>query len=529
MQPHCTLPLALATFLSLSVSVLAAPIPEAISAYETAITEASNTWHTAVSEILSLGLSSAEDDLAAAKVAGNTSRQARAIATRNAFQKALDSLPSGSLEWPTSIRRDIRPILEKAQSEIAPLTSSREAAYSQARTSLREAYPEASDEAAIAALLHNAHATAQPTPSPNTASPSSPDTASPTPDVAAPYASNGEAASWAPLLGVAIEVADVDIVTLPILNVRSRQTLSLEGALGPVSAAITPLKNILSSPNTTVLAFRASNVPGFPNPDITEWPSAANNWTLQLRCRPGSDPSKPNALTLEVDARTPSLTTLRGGEAAVSSSTLVPVSLDTRPSGAAILINGRPLLSPDGSPLRTPAEIQLPPEGAALELRLSGYLPKSSPCVKPPANRKPVTIPLAPDPDFLDKTLTIRAASASAMSGITLKQGRKYRIQITGSWSCDPSKTLTSCEGYPLDQFPALYTDPASSPRLTTDAPYGALLFAIGKSPTWRKLPPSATLTADSTGPLRLDINEGGGPRNRTNNTGSLTLHIRSL
>ena len=526
-----------------------ADIQEAVSAHDAAVKKATETWRDAVQEILDDEIDKAEKDLADAKVAGNTSRQARAIAARQVYQKVADTLESGTPEFPSTIRREIRPAVETVKAQIDTLTAERDAALKSAESALHDAVRadldaagKPSDEAAIAAAIKETAASAgvrgaasppavvegaAPPPSQGFGGGQPPAVVEP-PSV---YASNGESTSWAPLLGVAITVHDVDIVRIPVVNIRQRKTLTFQGGYGDIPAAITPRQNVLEPPPANApLAFRATNLPGFPAPEIVEWPSEANKWTLQLRCRPGDDPdNKPNAFTLEVDAKARTLVALNGDEVSATKTDDVAVQLDTRPSGAVILVDGRPLRTPDGKPLRTPCEVLLPATGASLELRLSGYLPKILPKAVPPKNGQPVTIPLARDPDHIDKTVEIKASSASALTGIQLKQGRKYRIRIEGQWSCDPAKTLVDAAGYPLGDHPAFYTDPVNYPRLTTDANYGALLYTIGKNPAWKPLPAAAILTAESSGPLRLDINEGGGPKNRTNNSGSLKLHILSL
>lgn len=464
--------------------------------------------------ILEAGLSEAEADLSAAKVAGNTTRQARAIAARQAYQHALDSLDAkGVPEFPSNIRRELRPTIEAVQARIQDIIDN---------APPEEEPPPADD---------------QPSES-GTPSDTPPKDAGTTVDAGTPrveeapavFATSGAATSWAPLLGVAVTIQDVDVVSIPVVGVRQRKTLTFPGGYGDIPAAITPIENVLGQPAAnTVIAFRALTLPGFPSPEIMEWPSDSNRWTLRLRCRPGDNPAKPVAMRLEIDARARGLTALQGGAASGGTAGSVAVTFDTRPTGAVVLINGQPLRGPDGKAMRTPCEVLLPPEGVALEFRRAGYLDKSFPNVRPPKESRPITIPLIRDPDFIDKTIELKAASASALPGIQFKQGRKYRITIEGSWSCNAEKTLVDAGGYPLDKHPSLYLDPSATPRLTTSANFGALLYTIGKDPEWRPLPSSAIVTATATGPLRFEINEGGGPKNRTDNTGSLTIRITAL
>ena len=521
----------------------AATVKEALAARDATVQSANDAWRTAVKEILDTEIAAAETELASAKVAGNTSRQARAIATRQVYQKTLDAMEeSGNATFPATIRREIRPAVEAVQSRIEALTATRDAALTAAETALRSAVraeleaagSPASDDAIDAAIAEAAAPEPADTPAQEGAGdspvPSQDGAAQPPLEPSAPYASNGEATAWAPLLEAAVNVADIDIVSLPVLGVRESRTLQLTGGQGPVPATVAPLQNVLySPPANAAISFRVLNVPGFPAPEVLEWPSESNRWNIRLRCRPVSDPDHPVSMKLEVDARVRSLSPLDGGTVAVSDSDHAAVSLDTRPSGAAVVLDGRVLLAPDGKPLRTPCEILLPKDGAPLEFRLVGHIPRQIPRAVPPADGKPVVVPLARDPNHVDKTLEVKAASAGAMTGVQFRQGRRYRVTVTGTWSCDPAKTLVGCGGYPLDKHADLYTDPAKHPRLVSSANFGALLYAVGNKGAWKPLPATAIITADSNGPLRFEINEGGAPRSRADNTGALSVHIIAL
>ena len=526
-----------------SGTLAAAPsdaVSAAVEAHDRAVSEARESWRTEATGLLKEERGRAEEELASAKVAGNMTRQARALAMRQICDGALQGIEeSGAPAFPDTIRREIRPAVEALQDRLSALTQRRDAAVEEAGLTLRAAVraaleaqglPATADDIAKAVAAANAP---PPPPSPADVAPadSGATPGPPAPDAAAPkpIGESAPATSWAPLVGIAVQVGDIEIVRIPVAGVRSRRTLTLPGGNGSISAAITPTDNVLAASSSGMPpAFRALPVTGFPPPEILEWPSSDNNWTLLLRCRPDEGPDTPVAVKLEIAANAPGLRSLSGGDVASAKADRIPLRVDSRPSGAVILLDGATLPGPDGSPLRTPADVPMPPDGASLELRLNGFLPRSFEKVVPKPGQN-VSVPLDRDPDYFDRVVEVRPNSANGLSNVVLKQGRRYRIAVEGTWSCDKARTQVDCGGYSSEKFPGLYLDSSACPRLTTDANYGALLFAIGKDGRWRQLPRSATIAPDASGPLRLDINEGGGARARMDNTGVLKVRIRSL
>ena len=518
-------------------------VRSAVEAHDAAVSSARETANSDAVALLKDEIAKAEAELAEARVAGNTSRQARALALRQVCEKALDSVEAtGEAAFPETIRREIRPVVASIQDRLARVVDRRDAAVGAAGNVLRKAVREALQaealpatepdvDAAIAAAIATRKAAA-----PASAGPSDANTDDAVPgsetapgrDAPKLLGESGPATAWAPLLGVAVKVNDIDVVSVPMTGIRERRTLTFEGGMGPVSAAITPTENILPQAPAGHVAFRALSVRGFPSPDIVEWPSARNGWHAQLRCRPGDDANVPVAAMFEVAANTPGLRSLGGSGVASAKADRIPVHLETRPAGATVLLDGDVVHGPDGRPLTTPCDVPMAPGGASLEFRLAGFVPKAFPNVVPKPGQG-VSVALVRDPDYVDRVVDIRANVANGLSGVILKQGRRYRLRPEGSWSCDPAKTPTDCRGYDLERHPEFYSDPARYTRITADANYGALIFAIGKDGQWRGLPGEATLAPSATGPLRFDINEAGGARARMDNAGAVRIRIRSL
>ena len=518
----------------------------AVEAHAAAVTSAREIARSDSAALLKDEIAKADGEVADARIAGNTTRQARALALRRVCEKALEALEeTGDATFPETIRREIRPAVASIEERLAKIRDRRDVSIGAAENVLRNAVRDAlqaealpatdSDIAAAIAAARDAQTDAvSDGDSPETATSPGDATADgtgtpPAPGAKEPLAASGRATAWAPLLRVSMKVLAIEVVSVPVLGLRAPRTIPLDGVSRPASAELAPMQNVLDAAPPGPVAFRAFSVEGSPAPDILEWPSPRNGWRAQMRCRPGDDPEVPVQAVFEIAANAVGLRSLDGGEAVVSKTQgSVPVHVESTPSGATVLVDGEPVPGPDGKALATPCDVPLPSGGATLELRLAGFSPKAFPNVEPkPGQRLAAT--LSRDPDYLDRVVDVRPNVVNSLAGVILKQGRRYRLTSEGTWSCDPAKTPTDWRGYDPDKHAGFYADPARHPRLTDEANYGALVFAAGKGGTWRALPDGATLAPKTTGPIHLDINEGGGAKARMDNTGLLRVRIRSL
>ena len=526
-----------------------AAVVAAVEAHATAVASAREIAQSDSTALLKDEIAKADAEIAEARIAGNTTRQARALALRRVCEKVIESLEStGDAVFPETIRREIRPAVSSIEERLSKIRDRRDVSIGAAEKVLQnavrdvlqaEALPATeSDIAAAIAAARDAKNDAKPDAASDAASP---DAAAQTGEATAgagsapaagkvePLAASGRATAWAPLLGVSVKVLAIEVVSVPVMGIRAPRTITLDGVSRPASAELTPNENVLESAPPGPVAFRAFPVEGYQAPDILEWPSPRNGWRVQMRCRPGDDPEVPVQVVFEIAANAVGLRSLAGGEVVVSKTQgSVPVHVESQPSGATVFVDGEPVAGPDGKALITPCDVPLPPAGATLELRLSGFSPKAFPNVEPKPGQR-LAAKLARDPDYIDRVVEVRPNVINSLAGVILKQGRRYRLTSEGTWSCDPAKTQTDWRGYDPDKHPGLYADPARHPRLTDEANYGALIFSAGKAGTWRALPDGATLAPKTTGPIRLDINEGGGAKARMDNTGLLRVRIRSL
>ena len=526
----------------------AQPPAAVTAALEVSVAAVNSAKEIAKSDSLSLlnnEIAKADAEIAEARIAGNTTRQARALALRRVCEKALETLDDmGDVTFPESIRREIRPAVASIEERLTSVRDRRDAAIAAAESVLHNTVRDIlqsgalpandSDIAAAIAAARDAKAATETKEVPDTVADATGDAtktdaaAAPTVRQATPLGASGRATAWAPLLGVSVKVQGIEVVTIPVMGLRETRTITLDGVSLAASAELSPKGNVLDSAPPGPVAFRAFPVEGSPAPDILEWPSPRNGWRVQMRCRPGDDPEVPVQASFEVAANAVGLRALDGGAVVAATPGSVPVHVESQPAGATVLVDGEPVPGPDGKALATPCDVPLPPSGATVELRLAGFSPKSFPNVEAkPGQRLAAT--LSRDPDYIDRVVEIRPNVVNSLAGVILKQGRRYRLTAEGTWSCDPAKTPTDWRGYDPDKHPGLYAASGRLSRLTDEANFGALVFSTGKGGTWRALPGEANVVPKNTGPIRFDVNEAGNAKARMDNTGILRVRIRSM
>jgi hypothetical protein len=270
------------------------------------------------------------------------------------------------------------------------------------------------------------------------------------------------------------------------------------------------------------------SLPGKAKPDVMAWPSARNGWKLELRCRPQGDAT--HALRLDVSRASAQLKAVAGAKDSAASEPDVPrvtVKVVSRPEGAGVWVDGRMQLQ-GRQPLLTPCEVALPAGGADILLRKQGHLDGRLGKVVPKEGQV-VQAVLTADPDFVDRTLRVQALVAGGHSGVTLKAGQRVRLSVEGQWGCGSRGELVGPEGYDIAKFPQYYVNPALTPRVTTDASYGALLVRVGATGVWQTVGKALTLKADVSGPLVFEINEAPERNLRRDNKGALQVRVQSV
>ena len=116
--------------------------------------------------------------------------------------------------------------------------------------------------------------------------------------------SRGEAAAWAPVARIGIEVAAIEVIALPVAGLTGRVERKGTGieSGAPWQAAVTPLRAFTPPADGPAPAMRIRAVPGRHAPDVLEWPSRRNGWMIELRVRPPAPGLSRHGCVLEINA-----------------------------------------------------------------------------------------------------------------------------------------------------------------------------------------------------------------------------------
>ncbi len=502
-------------------------------------TKLDEQYAAALTELLEQQTGEAEEMLRRARVSGNITQQAIARTANQILEQATEKLKSdGKLVLPETVRRELRPMVEQMRqkgTEIAAVQTEARSKLELATANTlqqlladQETPVEAEEAATLLQQLEGVEVAAPEAEGEGQAEGEEGGEAAPKeelPKEPAEIASTGMAGDWESLLLVNIHVSLLEVISIPVVGVGSDReyTDRSMGDGSEIPIRLQPSNELLDG--NASLVFRAMSVPGFSAPDIVAWPSARNNWELELRCRPHS--TQTHALRLEVSSTNARLRRVAGAadeDDEEDNTPRVAVQVDTRPEGAAVYIDGRLQLK-GRVPLRTPCEVQIRETGGEVTLRLTGYLAANLGKIVP-REGQPVRAVLTSDPDYYDKTVRVQAAMAGRPSGISLKAGQRVRLTVSGQWACGSGGEMVGPEGYSVDKFPNYYINPKLSPRITTDAAYGALLVRIGTGP-WKPVGRTLVFQAPASGPLTFEINEAQGKR--MDNKGVLDVGIKSV
>lgn len=499
----------------------------------------------ALVEAVGTQLKAASDQLARARVSGNLTQQAAARTALQVFEQAAEALKKdGNLALPEQTRREVQPMVDTvrraAEGADAVRTAARTALDGETARKLRALLTEqgtpVETDAAAGGLLPRLENAEAPPPAATEGGNATPGAATATGDAApeAPkdpeeLASNGGATDWEPLLVVGVQVGMLEIVSVPVVGVATQRDYVEASPVGGPEIAIqlAPRQELVAGDDGVL--FRAMSVPGKAAPDVMALPSARNDWRLELRCRPQRDAI--HSVRLDVSKASARLKAVAGaggdaGGEAVADVPRVAVKVVSRPDGASVYVDGRLQLR-GRDPLVTPCEVGVPATGAEVALRKTGHLEARLGRVVPKEGQV-LQAMLTTDPDFVDRTLRVQAAVTGGHSGVALKAGQRVRLSVEGQWACGSGGELVGPEGYAIDKFPNYYVNPKLTPRVTTDAPYGALLARVGTGP-WTVVGKEATLKAEVAGALVFEVNEAAERNLRRDNRGVLQVRVRSV
>lgn len=253
---------------------------------------------TAMKALFDGQLQSAKEQLARARVAGNTTQQAVARAAQQVFEAAAARFQKdGTVTFPEKVRREVQPVLDSAKRSVSGIDGVRDASLKTLDREhavrlfalLRDQGVEMDGESAAEAFLPQLARTEAKAPA-SVAGGATPGegSADGAPAAEAPQVlgSNGAAEAWIPLMNIGAQVSVLEVVSVSVADVaseRSTKTVGM-GTQQEIALRVVPLQ-VLATPKVPVV-FRAMSIPGKLPVDIMTWPSDRNGWTVEFRCRP---------------------------------------------------------------------------------------------------------------------------------------------------------------------------------------------------------------------------------------------------
>lgn len=338
--------------------------------------------------------------------------------------------------------------------------------------------------------------------------------------------SQGDTANWTPLMKLNVTVHDaLEIVSVPLTGITAPKSFNGVGGMGnPWEAQATPYQEL--APGNSAPAFRIQSVPPFKPLEVASWPSARNDWTIELRAKTSKIPSR-HAVILETDAA--ACKQIPGGApapvAAAASAPTIKARFESQPDGAVVLLNNQPLLE-QNKPLMTPFDHALPTNAVDIIFRKRGYKDAVLLQVHPSSNT-PFHVTLEEAPGFADTSIPVSATAAAdwTPTGVTVKKGNQVRIAASGTWSCGAGGEMVDADGYPNnDVYFKYYVDPLQNPRIFQKANYGQLIARVLPNGEIAAVGRQGAFLAPSDGEVALAINE---PANaRTDNHGKVSARI---
>lgn len=495
----------------------------------------------ALHKLLETQISDTRQTLAKAKVSGNIAGTASATSALRLFTETLAAFEkTGSCAITNSVRRDLEATVELFTRNVQTIEDKRTMALKAldrkfgeqlAEVLAQQKQPAPTDEqrATFLALLMSTSPAVAPAPGTDAAANHAPPVAPP-----AVLGSMGTAAHWAPLVKLEIVINDaVEILSVPLTGLTSARTLTGTGGMGnDWRIHATPFQEL--TPRDQPPPFRAESLPPLRPADVLEWPSAKNNWTIELRARADSVPSR-HGIVIETEAGAckpiagaPSLT---GAPAPATAGTLAPtgtpvnVRFESVPAGAYVLLNGRPLTAEENKSLLTPFDCLVPAGVADVRFRKRGY----QDFLAGPTLLRPdlaVRVKLVDKVGYGERTLTVSAVGPEwTPSGIKVRKGQHVYVAARGTWSCTTDGEAVDADGYPNDnRYFKYYTDPKQNPRLCKDANYGALIARVLPSGDPVNAGKQSEFQAQTDGEIAFSINEA--VQAQGDNRGQLTVRV---
>ncbi len=349
-----------------------------------------------------------------------------------------------------------------------------------------------------------------------------------------------------------------DMFGMDVVNIKLNSPEDYtEKQFNPMSGeeSILTYKVFYPVPPRSDYAFRLMRIPDKFAPDILEWPSPSNNMSFSVRTKPiakfpalhgflvqVSLPAKEAAklfnkkdlekrMALKGVAKPASAELKKTDIKAVKEVSKpeqagMKISFSSKPEGANIYVDNFLQNDQNGNPCVTPCVISVPLGKHNIKMAKIGYVDKIFPDYNIAGKPAKLIGELLVDSKLKSKKLTLGAnASSAKQSGLSVVKGEKIVIDATGTWGCGERGDKCGPEGYENNKkFYKYYMDKAKDLRVLDKAPYGALLFKIGKEGAYMPALSNKEIIAAQDGEIYVDINEK--VEERKGNSGSIELNI---
>ncbi len=463
------------------------------------------------------------DELAQRERTRNVKGMAIATAAVDALKKSLESLAAtGTATAPESTRAElaqplaaIRAQLEAAQRAADPVFDAALAEFKKALAEAGVADPgDAELRAAFDRWVAAPPAPAKPAAGNTPPAPGPAGVPTPPASVGAPsgdyFAQSGTAQGWQKLGRWTARISAMDIISIKVFEQEGRTSGKFEN---PLFGTLTPwTAEFTGKLRPGRYHFRLKRLPDHLPVDVEQWPTEANQGTLEFRT---PMPEQKNlAIGFEIEY--------------AGTEPLVAVSIETEPAGAQVEVDGM-VYTEDGKPFRTPGVLQLPAGPHALrifaeghvEQKVARYEVREGAAIS--ARLTPITARTAPG-----RQLRVDPKVIWGPTGLTVPVGAKISVVAGGEWACGAKKEMCGPGGYPAGdvKFGHYYLNPRNSPRQVRDAPYGALIARIGTGLPF-VVRVGQEWVAREAGTLQFDVNEETDPKLRSDNLGMLELRVQ--
>lgn len=517
-------------------------LPEIKEAYLAELQALQATRTGALVRLLELNLENAEVMLKDKTRTRNVTGMAVANNAKTLFDNTLSNLlVSGQVELPAKVRRELEPMVEAFKAAQAHVEEEYLASRKALQERLFEPYREAVARAnpllkkeAVERKDYETFLEARPAPPIPLATSAMVTNSGPvTSAVVAVAASNqpafwgsrGEARNWVTIARWEARVGSMDVITIPVTQMQPGSNKSSKP--NPIAGMDSQFdyQLLFAYPTKGSFPVRLKSVAGRSAGDVVEWPGPGNEFVLTVRVTAQKYPST-HAFELQVGVTNAATASLFSGAALENAageeaeSPPVQVVFLTQPAGAAVTIDGVPQKE-----ARTPCRLPVKPGAHTIELSLLGYEPVVLSNEMLTVSRT-LQLKLHPDPRVVAKTVAVAADNRQWYpSGILIPSDAVVSVKAEGEWACGSKGERCVATGYPLT-VPTYkhYADPAL--RQFPGANYGALLGRIGRDGAIFTIGSSVRFTATNHGMLYLDVNESTGTVARSDNSGTLTVHV---